>query len=184
MQLFTFSLLLFILASALNSISAKKSGLPQTPVHLKKSNQLQQHKDSPIIVAQGGMSAAEKFNLFQLCMFGFFGVGMQIGMDKMFGPDTPLGPLMKYWTVKSDDPITNWAARMFGTMMICFFAGPKFFGVNMNAYLKQSMVVMLAFLVQFLIVNFQSPEVCAKLTWYPQIGLQVLLCGINWKLLN
>ena len=182
MQLFTVSLLLFILVSCLNFISAKKSGLPQ--VHLKKKSQIQHSHDVPVIVAQGAMTMAEKFNLFQLCMFGFFGVGMQIGMDRMFGPDTKLGPLMKYWTVKSDDPITNWAARMFGTMMIIFFSGPKFFGVNMNAYLKQSMVVMVAFLVHFLIVNTQSPDVCAKLTWYPQIGLQVLLCAINWKLLN
>ena len=119
-----------------------------------------------------------------LFIVGFFGVGMQVGMDKMFGPDTPLGPMMKYWTVKSDNPIATWAARMFGLMMIAFFAGPKFFGANMDAYLKQSMFVMVGFLIHFVIINLQSPEVCAKLTWYPQIGLQVLLCAINWKLLN
>ena len=43
-----------------------------------------------------------------LFIVGFFGVGMQVGMDKMFGPDTPLGPMMKYWTVKSDNDFRRW----------------------------------------------------------------------------
>ena len=61
-----------------------------------------------------------------LFIVGFFGVGMQVGMDKMFGPDTPLGPMMKYWTVKSDNPIATWAARMFGLMMIAFSLAQNF----------------------------------------------------------
>ena len=73
-------LFLLSLFSVISSVSAKGiSRLPTVQSNLKKlqhhhhhqqQQQQQKAEDASFIVAQGSMSSAEKFNLFQLCMFG------------------------------------------------------------------------------------------------------------------
>ena len=54
----------------------------------------------------------------------------------------------------------------------------------MESHLKQTMVAMVGILIMFASIVFGSPDECVKLTWYPQMVLQVVLCAINYKLIT
>merc|ERR1719263_1777945 len=95
-----------------------------------------------------------------------------------------MGTPMIYWTKGSDHPISEWWARMVGVLFLSFLSGPLYFGVPMKAHLKQTMVAMTGILINFITLNFVTgPAECVKLTWYPQIALQVVLVAINAHLL-
>ena len=85
-----------------------------------------------------------------------------------------------YWTKGSDHPIPEWWSQMTG--FLYFLAGPFLFDAPMESHLKQTMVAMTGILIMFSIV-FGSPDECVKLTWWPQVALQVVLCGINHRLI-
>ena len=73
---------------------------------------------------------------------------------------------------------------MCGALFFSFLLGPFAFGVPLKAHLKQTMLAMVLLLVNMIWVNYQSPEECVSLTWYPQIVLQVVLVLVNAYLLT
>lgn len=122
---------------------------------------------------------------FLLGMFGFFSVGMLISQNDMFGPESPGGWPLVYWSKGTRHPIAEWWSRMTAILFLTWLSGPFAFNVPMRAHLKQTMVAMTAILANFLHINFVSaPDECVSLVWYPQIGLQVVLCAVNAHLLS
>jgi len=135
-------------------------------------------------VAKSNDALAEKFHMVTSAMFSFFSVGMLVGMDKMFGPNTPLGPMMQYWTVdRGSDVVHDWLSRMFGISMLCLMQSHRYFGVPMDAWLKTSMAFNAAGLANMAHIVFTQPDECTAM-WYPQVALQVIFVLINYKLIQ
>ena len=130
------------------------------------------------------MGLAENYAKFILGMFGFFSAGMYISQNDMFGPNSPGGTPLIYWTKGSAHPISEWWARMAGALFFSFLLGPFVFGVPLKAHLKQTMMMTVLHLINFVWINYQSPEECVSLTWYPQIALQVVLVLFNAYILT
>ena len=95
----------------------------------------------------------------------------------MFGPNSPGGLPLIYWTKGTDHPIAEWWSRMTGVLFLSFLAGPFLFGAPMGPHLKQTMLMNVGILVMFITIVFGSPDECVKLTWWPQVALQVRPSG-------
>ena len=44
----------------------------------------------------------------------------------------------------------------------------------MESHLKQTMIMNVGILIMFISIVFGSPDECVKLTWWPQVALQVV----------
>ena len=109
-----------------------------------------------------------------------FSMGMFVSQRYMYGPDSPVGTLFIYWTNNNNDsPIAEWWARMVGVLFLSFLSGPFLFGAPMESHLKQTMVAMTGILICFCSIIFGSPKDVVTFMWYPQLGLQVVLCLVN-----
>ena len=95
----------------------------------------------------------------------------------MFGPNSPGGLPLIYWTKGTDHPIAEWWSRMTGVLFLSFLSGPFLFGAPMGPHLKQTMLMNVGILVMFITIVFGSPDECVKLTWWPQVALQVRPSG-------
>ena len=78
-----------------------------------------------------------------------------------------------------DHPYAEWWARMVGVLFLSFLSGPILFGAPMESHLKQTMVAMTGILICFCSIIFGSPKDVVTFMWYPQLGLQVVLCLVN-----
>ena len=99
---------------------------------------------------------------------------MFVSQNYMFGPDSPGGVPLIYWTKGTDHPIAEWWSRMTGVLFLSFLSGPFLFGAPMESHLKQTMIMNVGILIMFISIVFGSPDECVKLTWWPQVALQVV----------
>ena len=109
---------------------------------------------------------------------------MLVSQNDMFGPNSPAGLPLIYWTKGDGHPIAEWWGRMCAVLFFSFLSGPFVFGADIDTHLKQTLVMNIGLLLAFCSVVFGHPEECAQLTWYPQIGLQVILVIVNFSLVN
>ena len=122
------------------------------------------------------------YTTFIFGMFGMFSCGMFVSQSYMYGPGNPVGLVFEYWTNATpgyDHPYAEWWARMVGVLFISFLSGPILFGAPMESHLKQTMVAMTGILICFCSIIFGSPKDVVTFMWYPQLGLQVVLCLVN-----
>ena len=135
---------------------------------------------APVVAKSSDLEA----NFYKLTagMFSFFACGMLVGQNRMYGPKA-LSPLLQYWSNDNGGAVTEWFGRFFGIAMLVFMTGPKFFGVPMAPWLKQSMVFNLAGLGNMANVYFGSPDEVTQM-WVPQLILQVGICLVNYKLIS
>lgn len=106
-------------------------------------------------------------------------MGMLYSQNKSYGPNSPAGWIMVYWKQGTNHPIAEWWARMTAILILGFFSAPFWAGVSMDAHMKQCMLVMTGMLINMAYIIFTYPNEAESLTWYPQLGLQVILVGIN-----
>ena len=130
--------------------------------------------------------SAPSFAKFSFAMFAFFAVGIMYDNSFVFGPDSPFGWPMIYWTeVGADQPAAaQWWARMAAAHMLAFYSGPVIFNAPLESYLKQSMVLStLVLVIMFHSVKILAPENCIQWIWNAQLLLQAYLVVCNAKCL-
>ena len=71
----------------------------------------------------GGSPNETLYAAFIFGMFGFFSCGMFVSQNYMFGPNSPGGLPLIYWTKGSDHPISEWWSRMTGVLFLSFLSG-------------------------------------------------------------
>ncbi|GMI48460.1 hypothetical protein TrCOL_g6663 [Triparma columacea] len=130
--------------------------------------------------------SAPAYAKFSFAMFAFFAVGIMYDNAYMYGPDSPFGWPMIYWTEAGADQggAAYWWSRMAAVHMFGFYSGPVLFNAPLESYLKQAMLVSTVTLaVMFHSVKILAPENCVHFIWNAQIALQAYLVVVNAKLL-
>merc|ERR1711871_1345077 len=144
MQHLLFLTLFFLVA--LSSVEARSSNskLPSVGYKMKNERENMPRFKTDVLAAAPAVAKSNdlesNFYKFTAGMFSFFAVGMLIGQNRMYGPQA-LSPLLQYWTKENASAVTEWFGRFFGAAMLILMTGPKYFGVPMSSWLKQSMAL-------------------------------------------
>mmetsp|Transcript_20961 Transcript_20961/g.43745 ORF Transcript_20961/g.43745 Transcript_20961/m.43745 type:complete len:145 (-) Transcript_20961:119-553(-) len=128
---------------------------------------------------------ASQYSRFNLAMFGFFSLGMLYDNAYVFGPSSPFGWPMIYWTESGadQDGAAYWWSRLNGAVMLSLFSGPPVFNAPLAPYLKQTMFASFSVLVIMIYhTKISNPQDCIPWIWNAQIALQVYLVVCNAKL--